>query len=89
MVSFGQKINLLFYVCLMSLTLRPIDLQSAKRPGFFFLLRKNCFIKTNENIFFAFFLIPMNRIICISFYNIDWYNIYSIRLHFYCMCNIQ
>ena len=30
-----------------------------------------------------FFLILMRRIICISFYNIDWYIIFSIRLHFY------
>ena len=35
------------------------------------------------NIFFLFLLISMTRIICIPFYIIDWYIIYSMRLHFY------
>ena len=30
----------------------------------------------------------MSRIICISFHNIDWYIIYSIRHHFYYLCKV-
>ena len=45
----------------------------------FFTVKKNVLFE--KNFFFAFFPIPMSRIICISFYNIKWYIIYSIRLH--------
>ena len=32
--------------------------------------------------FFAFSPMPISRIICVSFYNIDWYIIYLMRLYF-------
>ena len=57
----------------MSHTLCATDLQSTKRSDFFPVLRKNCLIKTKKNFFFAFSLIPMSRIICTSFHNIEWY----------------
>ena len=44
---------------------------------FFSCLKKYIFYL---KLCFSFFLIPMSRIICISFYNIDWYIIYSIIL---------
>ena len=65
----------------MSLTLCLTNLQNTKKPGFFFPLKKKLFYLFF--LIFACFLISMSRIICIAFYNIDWYIIYSIRPLFY------
>ena len=59
----------------------------AKCPSYYARLickiPRSLFFSCLKNKFFAFSLIPMSRIICIAFYNINWYIICSIRLLVY------
>ena len=56
---------------------RPI--RKTPRSQDFFLFKKKF---KKKKFFLASFLIPIGSIIFISFYNIDWYIIYSITLPF-------
>ena len=64
-----------FFLFLLNVPDTMLDWFAKHREArIFFRVKKNCFIKKK-----TFFL----TLICVSFYDIDWYIIHLIRVHFY------